>query len=344
MFRMPRKSAGGAGGPRIDLVVKTQAIFKGEPQRAERAAGLVRRHWAGTAFAGRRKDAGGDAVGGRGARRAGPLPRAEATLGCARVSEAGRTAMAAGSAPGWAARALGAICLLLNLDFTGCSSQPIFGALNGNVTLRASPSKPTMDIVWKKGKDKVVELDDQFGVKAFPPFEGRVHLDNVSGSLSIFNLKVSDEDEYEIESPSIKNNSKYTLKVIEFPPLPTVNCMLNDGNITLQCMILEPPSRHTDLLQYSWECPPTMPCPSGSSFYPSDMYVLKDSDLSQEVQCVVSNPLFKQKSSITLSTCAPSDNTRHRYALFAILPAVVVAALFFKCFLVRRGQHMNTQN
>nr|XP_045361894.1 lymphocyte function-associated antigen 3 [Camelus bactrianus] len=201
-----------------------------------------------------------------------------------------------------------------------------------------------MDIVWKKGKDKVVELDDQFGVKAFPPFEGRVHLDNVSGSLSIFNLKVSDEDEYEIESPSIKNNSKYTLKVIEFPPLPTVNCMLNDGNITLQCMILEPPSRHTDLLQYSWECPPTMPCPSGSSFYPSDMYVLKDSDLSQEVQCVVSNPLFKQKSSITLSTCAPSDNTRHRYALFAILPAVVVAALFFKCFLVRRGQHMNTQN
>ncbi|XP_059946325.1 lymphocyte function-associated antigen 3 isoform X1 [Mesoplodon densirostris] len=239
--------------------------------------------------------------------------------------------MVAGSAPGWAVGALGVVCLLLRLDFISCDSQVIYGAVNKSVTLYASSFKPFKEIVWKRGKDKVVEWDDQSSVRAFLSFKGRVHLDTVSGNLTIKNLTRSDEDEYGIESPSVRNNSKFTLKVIEPLPSPALSCSLTDGNITLQCMILEAYDTHLELIQYSWDCPSTIQCQSGSK--PSEAYVTKEGDLSQEIQCIVSNPLFRRTTSIILSTCVPSDNTRHRFVLFAILPALVCVFLFLKCFL-----------
>ncbi|KAB0404408.1 hypothetical protein E2I00_000467 [Balaenoptera physalus] len=150
------------------------------------------------------------------------------------------------------------------LDFISCDSQVIYGAVNKNVTLYASSFKPFKEIVWKRGKDKVVEWDDQSEVRAFLSFKGRVHLDTVSGNLTIFKLTQSDEDEYGIESPSVRNNSKFTLKVIESLPSPTLSCALTDGNITLQCMILEAYDTHVELIQYSWDCPSTIQCQSGS--------------------------------------------------------------------------------
>lgn len=68
--------------------------------------------------------------------------------------------------------------------------------------------------MWKRGKDKVVEWDDQSEVRAFLSFKDRVDLDTVSGNLTINKLTPSDEDEYGIESPSVRNNTKFTLRVI----------------------------------------------------------------------------------------------------------------------------------
>ncbi|XP_022439680.1 lymphocyte function-associated antigen 3 isoform X1 [Delphinapterus leucas] len=241
--------------------------------------------------------------------------------------------MAAGSAAGWAVGALGVVCLLLRLDFISCDSQVIYGAVNKNVTLYTSSFKPFKEIVWKRGKDKVVEWDDQSEVRAFLSFKDRVYLDTVSGNLTICKLTPSDEDEYGIESPSVRNNSKFTLRVIESLPSPALSCTLIDGNITLQCLILEDYNTHLELIQYSWDCPSTIQCQSGSK--PSEVYVTKEGDLSQEIQCIISNPLFRRTTSIILSTCVPSDNTRHRTVLFAILPALIFGLLFLKCFLGR---------
>ncbi|XP_057576071.1 lymphocyte function-associated antigen 3 [Hippopotamus amphibius kiboko] len=211
--------------------------------------------------------------------------------------------MAAGSAPGWAVGALGVVCLLLLSDFISCDPQVIYGAVGNNVTLHVLKEKPFKEIVWKRGKDKVVEWDDKSDVKAFLSFKDRVHLDTDSGNLTIFHLTASDEDMYSIESPSVRNNSMFTLKVIEPLKELVLSCTLNGGNITMSCTLMEDPDRHEDLVQYSWDCPPTIQCQGGS--VSSEVYVSRESDLSQEVHCTVSNPLFKRIASVTLSTCVP---------------------------------------
>lgn len=63
----------------------------------------------------------------------------------------------------------------------------------------------------KKRKVKVIEWEENSKSKTFPSFVDRVHLDITSGKLTIFSLTSSDEDEYKIESPSIKNNIKFIL-------------------------------------------------------------------------------------------------------------------------------------
>uniref|UniRef100_A0A8D1WJA7 CD58 molecule n=1 Tax=Sus scrofa TaxID=9823 RepID=A0A8D1WJA7_PIG len=270
--------------------------------------------------------------------------------------------MASGRALRWAVRAPDVIFLLLWLDFIHCDSKVIYGALHKNVTLRASSSQTFQEIIWKKGKDKAVEWEEQYNVTAFPPFVDRVHLNTGSGDLTIYNLAFEDEGDYQIESPSVKNSSKFILKVVDpytgrdvahatpsstsesgppavqlLKPLPEpeLYCESTEGNISVRCLILAASLRHTDLIQYSWNCPPTVSCQAGLG--PSEMYITKESDFSQDVQCIISNPLFKSSASASLSSCAPTDNTRHRYVLVAVLPAVIVALVLLKWFLARRS-------
>lgn len=63
----------------------------------------------------------------------------------------------------------------------------------------------------KKIKVNVIEWEENSKAKTFPPFVDKVHLDMTSGNLTFFNLASSDEDEYEIEPPSIKDNIKFIL-------------------------------------------------------------------------------------------------------------------------------------
>ncbi|XP_040086890.1 lymphocyte function-associated antigen 3 isoform X2 [Oryx dammah] len=215
--------------------------------------------------------------------------------------------MAAGSAPGCALGALGLVCLFLKLDFISCFSQDIYGAMDGSVTFYVSESQPFTEIIWKKGKDKVAEWDQKSGLEVFQSFINRVHLDIVSGNLTITGLTKSDEDVYVIESPNVKKSSEFHLRVIAPPPTPSASCFLTDGgNITLTCSIQEDDTTvvdDADLIRYLWECPPTIQCHHGSIL--SEAYVSAESDLSQNVQCIVSNPLFRTSAPVSLSSCLP---------------------------------------
>ncbi|XP_061024419.1 lymphocyte function-associated antigen 3 [Dama dama] len=274
-----------------------------------------------------------------GARRTvGPALRQAELCRCGPLAETARTAMAAGSAPGWAVGTLGVVCLFLKLDFISCRFQDIYGAKGGNVTFYTSKFQPFTEITWKKGKDKVIEWVEHSEPEAFQSFKDRAYLDTVSGNLTITKLTKSDEGGYEIESPSVKDISVFYLSVIAPLPSPSASCFLtDDGNITLTCEIMGRGDDIDDnLIQFSWECPSAIQCHRGS--ISAEAYVSQQSDLSQSVDCIISNPLFSTSTSITLSTCVPVDNSRHRYVLFAILPAVICGLLFLKCFLGRRSQ------
>ncbi|XP_017505812.1 lymphocyte function-associated antigen 3 [Manis javanica] len=235
--------------------------------------------------------------------------------------------MAAGRAPGWAVGFLSAGFLLLRFDFISCESQRIFGAMNGNITFNTTSFMPFKEILWKKGKDKIIEWEENSEAKPFPPFIGRVHLDSTSGHLTIFNLKPQDEDEYEIESPSVQDNTKFVLNVIEPLPSPTLNCTETNESIRVQCIIPGFYRSHVNLTEYSWDCSPPQ-CINCSSD-PSEVCVNKEEYLSEKIQCNISNPLFKRTASIALATCVPGDNSRYRYGLVAIPITIIILVFLF---------------
>ncbi|XP_065758379.1 lymphocyte function-associated antigen 3 [Muntiacus reevesi] len=274
-----------------------------------------------------------------GARRSvGPALRQAELCRCGPLAETAQIAMAAGSAPGWTVGVLGVVCLFLKLDFISCQSRTIYGAKDGNVTFYTSKFQPFTEITWKRGKDKVIEWVEHSEPEAFQSFKSRTYLDTVSGNLTITKLTKLDEGVYEIESPSVKGVSVFNLRVIAPPPSPSASCFLTDnGSIALTCEIMGfGYDTDRDLMQYSWECPSAIQCHRGS--ISTEAYVSQESDLSQSVHCIVRNPLFRTTTSITLSSCVPGGNSRHRYVLFAILPAVICGLLFLKCFLGRRSQ------
>nr|1CCZ_A Chain A, PROTEIN (CD58) [Homo sapiens] len=115
-------------------------------------------------------------------------------------------------------------------------SQQIYGVVYGNVTFHVPSNVPLKEVLWKKQKDKVAELENS-EFRAFSSFKNRVYLDTVSGSLTIYNLTSSDEDEYEMESPNITDTMKFFLYVLEMVSKPMIywEC----SNATLTCEVLE---------------------------------------------------------------------------------------------------------
>ncbi|XP_012513921.1 PREDICTED: lymphocyte function-associated antigen 3 isoform X2 [Propithecus coquereli] len=232
--------------------------------------------------------------------------------------------------------ALGVLLVYLQpwLGSISCNSLPVYAAVNESVTFHPSSHMPFQEILWKKQKNKVIEWENS-EFKAFPPFKGRVNLDPVSGNLTIFNLTSSDEDEYEIESPSITSTNKFSLYVIEPIPSLTLTCTLTDQNIIVQCEILEHYDSHPELLKYSWDCPSDQ-CKNNSA---PEMHFDRESDHSQKIQCTVSNKVSKRTSSIILATCFPSAGvSRGRFPLLLSVAFVgaLVSSLSFFCLAKRR--------
>ncbi|XP_039098712.1 lymphocyte function-associated antigen 3 isoform X2 [Hyaena hyaena] len=243
--------------------------------------------------------------------------------------------MAAGSAGCLAAGSLCVACLVLYLGFPSCATQTIYGAVNHSVTLYTSGSVLIKEIMWKKGKDKVIQWDEEDShVKAYPPFIDRVHLDLKSGNLTIFNLTLSDEDWYEVDSLSI-TNTKFYLQVIEPLPSPTLNCSATaEKDIMVSCMVPESyNSRYRKLINYSWNCFSAQ-CQNRSNS--SEVFIGREADLSQEIQCIISDPLSRQTSSLRLATCVPDNSRVH----FMIIPAVFLVVILVVGFLLYGKDHL----
>ncbi|XP_012590385.1 PREDICTED: lymphocyte function-associated antigen 3, partial [Condylura cristata] len=100
-------------------------------------------------------------------------------------------------------------------------STVIYGGVDQAVTFRISGAAPLKDILWKQGKNKVIEWDEAslLEPRAFPPFLDRAALNTTSGDLTIYNLTSSDEGDYEVEYNSIKGDTKFELLVLELLPL-----------------------------------------------------------------------------------------------------------------------------
>ncbi|KAM5201510.1 lymphocyte function-associated antigen 3 isoform 1-T2 [Hipposideros larvatus] len=236
--------------------------------------------------------------------------------------------MAAAGTTGFAVAGL----FLLGLGFISCETLRIYGAMSGNVTLSLPSPILFTEVLWKKGKDKVAEWDEKDLIRTYPPFKNRVHLDTVHGNLTIFNLTLLDEDEYEVEFFSLENmifmkvlSKKFVLKILEPLPSPILNCSVTDRNITVTCRIPENNYSHPNLVNYSWHCHSAQ---CNYSVNPV-MYFEKEDVLSQEVQCIVSDPVDKRTSSIILGSCVQDDLSRHRYLLIPafVLPASIVLIL-----------------
>ncbi|XP_023616997.1 lymphocyte function-associated antigen 3 isoform X2 [Myotis lucifugus] len=203
-----------------------------------------------------------------------------------------------------------------------------FGSIGGNITLSPSSTVNFTEIIWKKGKDKVTEWSTNFNVTTYSLLEGRVHLDPKSGDLTISNLTSSDEGEYEMKSMDLTDSSKFHLTVLDPLRSPTLNCTVTNEIISVHCKMPQSYRRHRELLRYAWHCPFPQ-CEGSWELEAPVLNFTKEGDLSREVRCFVKNQESNRTSSIVLSTCVPSDNSRHRYALTAVPFAVIVCAVGF---------------
>ncbi|XP_006874871.1 PREDICTED: lymphocyte function-associated antigen 3 [Chrysochloris asiatica] len=185
-------------------------------------------------------------------------------------------------------------------EFITCDSIKSYGVINKTVTLSPPHGSNFKEITWKKQKDKVIDWYDS-KIKTFEPFKNRAYLDIVSGNLTISNLTSSDEDEYEFVSSDGNTTAMFSLTVLDPLPSPTLNCSSNDENIIVECMLPDF-SRHVDLLVYSWTCS-SEKCKREAKL---KIIFEKEDDLSQEVWCIVKNPVSAMNSSIILRTCMPA--------------------------------------
>ncbi|XP_036129584.1 lymphocyte function-associated antigen 3 [Molossus molossus] len=242
-----------------------------------------------------------------------------------------------------AAAAVNLCTLVLLLDFISCGNLSYFGTVNGNVTLAPSLTVDFKEIIWKKGKNKVVEWGSDYEVKSYPPFRGRVDLDTKLGNLIIVNLTSSDEGEYEIESPSLTDDKKFFLTILDPLPSPILHCILINESIEIHCEIPQSYHRHRQQIQYEWRCP-FPPCGKGFLGIPSPLKLaklyLQEGDLSQKVECVIENQESNRTSSMVLSTCVPSVQLRTRY-IYKVLSLVLVIC-FVIGFLKYAGKREST--
>ncbi|XP_066233338.1 lymphocyte function-associated antigen 3 isoform X1 [Saccopteryx leptura] len=243
--------------------------------------------------------------------------------------------MAAGDFVSWPAGVLIFIVVLSDLfGHINCRASSLFGTVQGTVTLSPSSTVPFSEMIWKKEKHKVTEWESGHDVQVYPPFIDRVNLSTTTGDLHISNLTLSDEGEYEIESPNLANVMKFNLIVLDPLPSPEVRCTLTNESILVTCEVSESYSRHRDKLSYSWHYP-TSQCrkisdPGVSATVKENvLFCDKDADLSQEVRCFAVNSISNMTSSIYMSTCVPHDESRDRYGLVAIPVVLIFCVLLY---------------
>ncbi|XP_027722545.1 lymphocyte function-associated antigen 3 [Vombatus ursinus] len=213
-----------------------------------------------------------------------------------------------------------ALGLITFFSLGKCEPVKIFGLMNSNVTLSPLQKMEFKDITWKKGKDKVAELQEDGGDLYFGPFQSRGRLDQ-SGSFTILNLTASDEGQYEIESSNLTASEILYLYVLEKLPQPDLYCSFDGENFTVSCN----GSEDSRFLNYKWVFPG-----SYMNISQSKVQLKNGEDLQQAISCVTWNPVSTTESSLFLKTCVPDKNQgRHRFPVLAafVFAAVIIIGL-----------------
>ncbi|XP_064826613.1 uncharacterized protein LOC135543349 isoform X2 [Oncorhynchus masou masou] len=112
---------------------------------------------------------------------------------------------------------------------------------------------PITSILWKHGKNKVAEWDNDFGgLDIYGLFRGRTTLDQTTGELRLSGLKKTDSGVYSVEFNSKLLDQTYALSVIKAVPKPTItsSCNPDKTSCTLTC---EGNTTDAEPVIYSWK-------------------------------------------------------------------------------------------
>lgn len=84
------------------------------------------------------------------------------------------------------------------------------------MTFSPNTTAQIKSILWKFGKDKVVEFDPAFSPspETYGRFQNRAHLNVSTGMLNITNLTTEDSGTYSVEINNILQRETYNLEVI----------------------------------------------------------------------------------------------------------------------------------
>ncbi|XP_036625116.1 lymphocyte function-associated antigen 3 [Trichosurus vulpecula] len=215
-----------------------------------------------------------------------------------------------------------AVGLTIFFDLGSCEPVKIFGLMNNNITLSPLRKAVFKDITWKKGKDKVAELQEGGLVNYFGSFQERATLDQ-TGNFTILNLTASDEDQYEIESFNPGASETMHLYVLESLPQPHLYCSFDGENFTVWCN----GSEGSRFLNYEWKF-------SGSyvNLSESKVQLRNSGNLHQNITCIIKNPKSTNESSLFLKTCVQErSQERNRFLLIgSVLFLVLCVAVVFR--------------
>uniref|UniRef100_A0A4W5R0A9 Ig-like domain-containing protein n=1 Tax=Hucho hucho TaxID=62062 RepID=A0A4W5R0A9_9TELE len=135
-------------------------------------------------------------------------------------------------------------------------SGDLYHKVGGELVLkpdRSTVTGPITSILWKHGKNKVVEWDKDFGgLDIYAAFKGRTTLNQTTGELRISGLKKTDSGVYYVEFNSKLLDRTYKLSVIKAVPKPTIayTCNSNKTSCTLTC---EGDTTDAEPVTYSWK-------------------------------------------------------------------------------------------
>ncbi|XP_045076298.1 uncharacterized protein LOC121558087, partial [Coregonus clupeaformis] len=132
----------------------------------------------------------------------------------------------------------------------------LYHKVGGEVLLK--PDKSTVpgsiiSILWKHGKNKVAEWEQDFGgLEIYAAFKGRTALNQATGELRISGLTKTDSGMYSVEFNDKQLDKTYKLSVIKEVPKPTItsSCNTNKTSCTLTC---EGDTTDAEPVTYSWK-------------------------------------------------------------------------------------------
>ncbi|NWZ65652.1 LFA3 protein, partial [Acrocephalus arundinaceus] len=173
--------------------------------------------------------------------------------------------------------------------------KDVVGIVGENFTFPVKIDQKTLETVWKKNKDKVVEWEGQGKPTYFGPLYNRsVLMEN--GSLTIVNLEKDDAGQYEFQYwDSVRDHClDFVLIVLDSLPEPKISCNASDSELVLNCI-----AQYQHPLNYTWKLS------NDQHSYPNQEHSipLENVDDTTKATCIIKFSQIERSSEIFLSQC-----------------------------------------